>query len=93
MLTVTTSKGTVNRRYTYEQPIAVYFVFPEFGLAVGLRPGDQLLFNPFYYHSVSTKNFGIYNNPVFVASFYLKTSIVGGQNDNDKEIEPELYQN
>ena len=47
MLTVTTSKGTVNRRYTYEQPIAVYFVFPEFGLAVGLRPGDQLLFNPF----------------------------------------------
>lgn len=91
MLTVTTTEGTVNGRYTYEQPIAVYFVFPELGIAVGLRPGDQLLFNPLYYHSVSTKNFAIYNNPVFVTSFYLKTAIVG-QNDNDKAIEPELYQ-
>ena len=90
MLTVTTSQGLIDGGYTIDQPIAMCFVIPELGLYIGLRPGDQFIFNPLYYHCISTKDFGTYNKPVFVTSFYLKTAIVG-QNNNDKEIKEDLY--
>ena len=82
MLNVTTSEWTSNGKYVMDQPIATYFVFPEIGIAVGLRPGDQLLFNPLFYHCVSTKNFQSYKNKLYVTSFYLKTAIVGGNNNS-----------
>ena len=66
MLTVTSSEYTVNNQYTMEQPIALYFLFPELGLGIGLRPGDQLIFNPLYYHCISTKNFDAYKKNVHV---------------------------
>ncbi len=66
-------------------------MFPELGYCVGLRPGDQLIFNPLYYHCVSTKNFTVYENPVHVTSFYLKTAIVG-RNDNRKELAAKLFE-
>jgi hypothetical protein len=90
MLTVTTSEHTISNQYAYDQPIALYFNFPELGLSVGLRPGDQLIFNPLYYHCVSTKNFAVYKNHVHVTSFYLKTAIVGG-NNNKRELESKLF--
>ena len=90
MLTVTSSEYTVNNQYTMEQPIALYFLFPELGLGIGLRPGDQLIFNPLYYHCISTKNFDAYKKNVHVTSFYLKTAIVG-ENNNKKELETKLF--
>jgi hypothetical protein len=90
MLTVTTSEHTISNQYVYDQPIALYFNFPELGLSIGLRPGDHLIFNPLYYHCVSTKNFAVYKNHVHVTSFYLTTAIVGG-NNNNKKLEPKLF--
>jgi hypothetical protein len=82
MLNVVTTEGTVNGKYILNQPIATYFVFPEIGIAVGLRPGDQLLFNPRFYHCVSTKCALHYQQKLYVTSFYLKTAIVGGNNNS-----------
>jgi hypothetical protein len=90
MLTVTNYEHTKDQKYVMNQPIALYFVFPELGVAVGLRPGDHLIFNPLYYHCVSTKDFHTYINPVHVTSFYLKTAVVGG-NDNSKTLEQKLF--
>jgi hypothetical protein len=90
LLTVTTCEHTLKNIYELNQPIALFFMFPELGYCVGLRPGDQLIFNPLYYHCVSTKNFSVYENPVHVTSFYLKTAIVG-RNDNRKELEAKLF--
>ena len=60
MLTVTTSEFTVENNHVKDEPIALYFVFPELVLSIGLRPGDQLIFNPLYYHSISTTSFSVY---------------------------------
>ena len=90
MVTVTTSEHMVDNKYMINQPIALYFVFPELGIAIGLRPGDQLIFNPLYYHCISSKNFGLYKEPVHVTSFYLKTGIVGG-NNNRQTLDSKLY--
>ncbi len=67
-------------------PIAQYFMLPELGLAIGLRPGDHLLFNPLFYHCISTKDYTAYRKKLYVASYYLKTAVVGG-NDNSIPIE------
>ena len=78
MLNVVTSEGTDKRKYILNQPIATYFVFPELGISVGLCHGDQLLFNPQFYHCVSTKCTLKYRNKIHITSFYLKTAIAGG---------------
>ena len=47
--TVVKDNGTVIKKdclYEMSQEIAVYFCFPTCGKAIGLRPGDILLFNP-----------------------------------------------
>ena len=60
--------------------ILQYFCFPTAGTAIGLRNGDLLLFNPQIPHCVSSK--ATMDEDVVCTSFYLKTAIVGG-NDND----------
>jgi hypothetical protein len=59
--------------------ILQYFCFPSIGSAVGLRNGDLLLFNPTIPHCVSSR--ATMTEDVICTSFYLKTAIVGG-NDN-----------
>ena len=59
--------------------ILQYFCFPGTGSAVGLRNGDLLLFNPTVPHCVSSRC--TLTEDVICTSFYLKTAIVGG-NDN-----------
>lgn len=61
------------------EDILQYFCFPSVGSAVGLRNGDLLLFNPKYPHCVSSR--ATMREDVICTSFYLKTAIVGG-NDN-----------
>jgi hypothetical protein len=75
-MNVDTSSGLL-----LEDEIAQYFCFPEFGYAVGLRPGDVLLFNPQVYHCLSKKEPVYKDANVHVTTFYLKTAHVG-KNDN-----------
>jgi len=69
--------------YHNDDAVVVYFCFPTLGVAVPLRPGDYLMFNALVPHCVSSRC----NNrdQVIVLSMYLKTSIVG-MNNNDLEV-------
>ena len=58
-----------------------YFTFAEQGIEVALRPGDTLLFNPLYQHCLSSRTSFYANKDVFCLSLYLKTAVVG-KNDN-----------
>ena len=60
--------------------IVVYFCFPTIGVAVPLRPGDYLLFNAKIPHCVSSRC--RFDDEIVVTSMYLKTAIVG-MNNND----------
>jgi len=71
--------------YVRDMDPAHYFAFPEFGVAVAIRPGDVLLFNPKYYHCCSKKNPVFNGKRVHCTSWYLKTKVVGG-NDRNAEI-------
>ena len=65
--------------------ILQYFCFPTTGAAIGLRNGDLLLFNPTIPHCVSSR--ATMGEDVICTSFYLKTAVVGG-NDNSLAIVP-----
>jgi hypothetical protein len=60
--------------------------FPEVGIAVGLRPGDVLFFNPQYYHCVSGRTREYNTEQVYVTSFYMKSKQLG-LNDNSIGID------
>jgi hypothetical protein len=62
-------------------PVAQHFLFPEYGVGVGLRPGDILVFNPCYYHCCGHKLDAYSDIPFYLATFYVKTANVGA-NDN-----------
>jgi hypothetical protein len=62
--------------YTMNDPKVQYFVFPEDGIAVALRPGDILLFNPTVNHCISSRLY--FGSEVIVCSLYLKSRLVGG---------------
>jgi hypothetical protein len=68
-------------RYSMEAEVCNYFTFAEEGIAVALRPGDMLLFNPLYQHCLSSRTSNYEKKDVFCLSLYLKTAVVGG-NDN-----------
>lgn len=68
-----------------DEPVA-YFNFPRLGQAVPLKPGDVLFFDPSEEHMISSRCNG--NDDIYCISFYLKSNIIGG-NDNDKELNDE----
>jgi hypothetical protein len=68
-------------RYELDAQVCSYFVFAEQGVAVALRPGDMLLFNPLYQHCLSSRTSECVNKDIFCLSLYLKTAVVG-KNDN-----------
>jgi hypothetical protein len=67
------------RQYSTSNPIVVYFCFPTLGVAVPLRPGDFLLFNPRIPHCVSSRCRQA--DEVISLSMYLKTAVVGMNNN------------
>ena len=69
-------EGHVN---TLDDVIVAYFCFPRLGIAVALRPGDVLIFNPREPHAVSSRCRD--SDRILCLSTYLKTAIVG-LNDN-----------
>jgi hypothetical protein len=68
-------------RYSMDAEICNYFEFPEQGIAVALRLGDMLLFNLLYQHCLSSRTSFYENKDVFSLSLYLKSAVVG-KNDN-----------
>ena len=78
---------TVHTRdeYNYEHDIVAYFAFPNLGLAIPLRPGDQLFFNPDEPHMVSSRCRN--SDEVYCVSFYLKSSLFG-LNDHPMPLLP-----
>ena len=76
--TLVVAEGSID----LEAPVTNYFCFPSHGISVPLCPGDLLLFNPLVYHSISSRTHDV---DVFCLSFYLKTALVGG-NDNQKKF-------
>jgi hypothetical protein len=62
-----------------DSAILNYFCFPTKGISVALRHGDILLFNPTVPHCISSRCDE--TRDVFCISLYLKTAVVGG-NDN-----------
>ena len=68
-------------RYQIDVEVCNYFTFPEQGIAVALRPGDILLFNPQYQHCISSRTSIHKTEDVFCLSLYLKSAVVG-KNDN-----------
>ena len=72
--------------YTVDDDVVCYFCFPRLGVAVPLRPGDFLLVNALEYHCLSSRCAEEQN--LFCVSSYLKTAVVGG-NDNSKILSNE----
>jgi hypothetical protein len=70
-------------KYRMDTKVCNYFTFAEQGIAVALRPGDMLIFNPRYHHCLSSRTDSYRCKDVFCLSLYLKTAIVGG-NDNSQ---------
>jgi hypothetical protein len=73
----------VREKYDVNDAVVCYFCFPGLGVAVPLRPGDFLLINALEYHCVSSRCNS--EMDVFVLSCYLKTAVVGG-NDNKRRL-------
>jgi hypothetical protein len=72
-------------QYKLHAEVSNYFVFPEQGIAVALRPGDMLIFNPKYHHCLSSCTCAYQNKDVYSMSLYLKSAAVG-KNDNSIPI-------
>jgi hypothetical protein len=72
-----------NHVYQFDDKVLCYFAFPRIGLAVALRPGDFLLFNPQEPHSISSRCRK--EDEIYCISSYLKTNVVG-LNDNSNHV-------
>jgi hypothetical protein len=69
-------------KYRLDAKVTNYFAFAEQGIAVALRPGDMLLFNPLYQHCLTSRTLHCQEKDVFCVSLYCKTAVVGGNNNN-----------
>jgi len=63
--------------------VLCYFSFPRLGVTVPLKPGDFLLVNALEYHCLSSRCQS--DVDIYCVFSYLKTVIVGG-NDNNKQL-------
>jgi hypothetical protein len=78
-------------RYAIDAEVCCYFVFAKQGVAVALRPGDTLLFNPMYEHCLSSRTVAYMQKDIFTLSLYLKTAIVGKHDNSLPLTEEEQY--
>ena len=75
------------KKYEHDDSVVVYFGFPRLGIAVPLRPDDDLIFNPMEEHALSSRCDN--ETEVYTISLYLKTAVVG-MNENDVQLTPSL---
>ena len=80
------SLTSVHLRETYTDRVLIYFCFPSLGMAVPLRAGDQLIFNPTIPHMISSRCEP--EDDVYCTSLYLKTNVLG-LNDNSLPLTKE----
>jgi hypothetical protein len=71
--------------YHLDDDIILYFCFPTLGVAAPLRPGDYFMFNALIPHCISSRC--KLEDDVICVSFYLKTAIVG-MNENNLSLTP-----
>ncbi len=71
--------------YTLEQLVVAYFCFPRLGIAVPLRPGDMIFFNPSEEHCISSRVDN--KDTIYCVSLYIKSNVVG-LNDNSLALQP-----
>ena len=69
----------MKREYTVDDKIVPYFASPKLNVAIPLRPGDIVFFDPLEEHCVSSRCENSDN--VYVMLLYLKSNIIG-KNDN-----------
>jgi hypothetical protein len=74
--------------YAFDDDVVCYFCFPGLGCAVPLCPGDFLLINALEPHCLSSRCRVDYN--MFAVSSYLKTAVVGGNNNSTPLTSEEL---
>ena len=72
-----------HRACKVQDDVVVYFGFPRLGVAVLLRPGDILLFNPVEPHALSSRR--NVEDELVCISLYYKTA-VAGLNDNSRPL-------
>ena len=72
----------------YDRVVA-YFCFPRTGVAVALRPGDILVFNPTEPHAISSRC--NVNDSVYCLSMYLKSGVVGLNDNNVGLTDAQVY--
>ena len=73
-----------NHDYIVNDKIVCYFAFPQIGIAVALRPGDFLIFNPQEHHSISSRCYA--QDEVYCISSYLKTAVVGLNDNSNTDV-------
>lgn len=88
MVSFVPSNHQMDKNFYYEKNLkpALYFCLPEYNIAVALRPGDVIFFNPQHHHCVSQRTQDYLHEEVYVTSFYMKTAEVSG-NDNTVKID------
>ena len=64
----------------FNSNIVTHFCIPYVGVAIAMRDGDCLIFNPQFHYCASQQESNL-DGDVFLSSFYLKNVIVG-ENDN-----------
>jgi hypothetical protein len=94
LLTIVSEHGLQDDidQYEWNAEVCNYFTLAEQGVAVALQPGDILLINPVYKHCLLSRTSAYETKVMFSLSMYLKTAIVG-KNDNSlplMEIENRL---
>ena len=72
--------------YLESQNVVAYFAFPRLGIAIPLRPGDILFFNPKEWHCVSSRCDN--DEEIFCMSLFLKSANIG-KNDNSMTLMPD----
>jgi hypothetical protein len=66
-------------KYETTDNVVIYFCFPRLGVAVPMKPGDSIIFNPQEPHAASSRCYE--SDEILCMSLYLKTTLVG-LNDN-----------
>ena len=93
-LTTIASEGGIRQdidRYSMDAKVCNYFTFAEQGIAVALRPGDMLIFNPLYHHCLSSRTSLYETEDVFCLSLYLKTAVVRKNNNSLPLTETDIH--
>ena len=70
----------MREEYKLSHKIVAYFTFPKLGIAIPLRPGNVLFFNPQEDHCISSRCDN--DDEIYVMSLYFKSANIGKNNNS-----------